>query len=71
VTASAPGTAPAVGTATEVSALRTRFVDGQPAALQRLPVEASDGPLQVLAISQFDEPEASRLACHLIANDYG
>jgi len=71
VMASAAAPAPAVGTPTEVGALRTRFVNGQPAALQRLPIEASYGPLQVLAISQFDKPEASRLACHLIANDYG
>lgn len=71
MTASAAATAPTVGAPTEVGALRTRFVNGQPAALQRLPVEASDGPLQILAISQFDEPEAARLACHLIANDYG
>jgi hypothetical protein len=58
-------------TSAGVGARRTRFVYGQTAALQRLAIESSNGSLHVLAISQFDESEAPRLACHLVANDYG
>jgi hypothetical protein len=36
-----------------------------------LAIESSDGSLHVLAIGQFDESEAPRLARHLVANDYG
>jgi hypothetical protein len=39
--------------------------------LQGLPIKACDGPLHILALSQFDKSEAPRLSCRLIANDYG
>jgi hypothetical protein len=73
-TASATTTAATEGASTPpagVGAWRTRFVYGQTAALQRLAIESSDGALHVLAISQFHESEAPRLARHLVANDYG
>jgi hypothetical protein len=57
--------------ASEVIAWRTRFIHCQSAALQRLSIEAGDGPFHVLALSQFDETEAPRLPCHFIANDHG
>jgi hypothetical protein len=53
--ARAPATSTTSGAASsapsEVGARWTRFVDGQPAALQGLPIKARDGPLQVLALS--------------------
>jgi hypothetical protein len=36
-----------------------------------LPIQAGDGALQILALRQFDEPEAPRLSGDLIANDHG
>jgi hypothetical protein len=70
--AAATASRTAIATATsEVIARRTRFVHRQPTALQRLPIQAGDCPLHVLAFSQFDEPEAPRLSRHFIANDNG
>jgi hypothetical protein len=57
--------------APEVGARRTRFVDGQSATLQGLPVKAGNGPLHILAFRQFDESEAPRLSRGLVANDHG
>jgi hypothetical protein len=36
-----------------------------------LPIQAGNGPFQVLALSQFDEAEAPRLSGGLVANDDG
>ena len=74
--ATAPATSTTSGasspaTPTEVIARWTRFVDGQSAALQGLPIKAGDGTFHVLALSQFDESEAPRLSRGLVANDDG
>jgi hypothetical protein len=72
VTATA-ATTPAArwGSPTEIIPRWPGFIHGQAPALQRLPVEARDGPFYVFAIRQFDKSEAPRLAGHLIANDDG
>src|SRR5208282_3859275 len=76
----APGTSVAAATSTtsratssppEVGARRTRFVDGQSAALQGLPIKSGNGPLHVFAFRQLDESEAPRLSRGLVANDHG
>jgi hypothetical protein len=56
---------------TKVAPRWTRLVDGQPAALQRLTVEARDGPFHIFVLIQFDKSEAPRLTRHLIAYDHG
>jgi hypothetical protein len=68
----APATSTAsAGTSPEVGARRTRFVNGQSAALQGLPIKPGNGPLHVFALRQFDESEAPRLSRSLVANDHG
>jgi len=57
--------------ASEVIARRTGFIYRQPPPLQGLAIQAGDGPLHVLAFSQFDESESPRLSGDFIANDYG
>ncbi len=43
----------------EVVALGSRFIDGQPPSLQRLPIQALDDPLSVLAVRKVDKAKAS------------
>jgi hypothetical protein len=57
--------------ASEIIARWARFVNRQTASLQGLTVQAGNGPLHVLALSQFNEAEAPRLAGYFIANDHG
>lgn len=65
--------APTAGTsspAAHIGARRTRFIDGQPAALQRLPVQPGNGALHVFAIRQLNKSKAPRLPRGSVANDH-
>src|SRR5579862_5090750 len=68
----APATGTTIAPATaEIIAGRTCFVYCQSTALERLSIQAGNCPLHVLALSQFDESEAPRLASDLVANNHG
>jgi len=57
--------------AREVRALRTRFIDGQGAALEGLSIQPRDCALNVFALAKLDKTEPSRGPSHLIANHHG
>jgi hypothetical protein len=65
-----PATTTVAG-ATEVCTLRTRFIHGQGPAIERLSIQAGDGPLKTRAIRELDKAKAARAARHPVANHYG
>jgi hypothetical protein len=55
----------------EICARGTSLIDGQRPAIESLAIQASNCPLYILTIGEFDKAEAARGPCHLVANHYG
>ena len=62
---------PTTAGAGEICALRASFIDSQRPALERLSIQAGDGPLNILAFAEFDKAESPRCPCHLVPNHHG
>ena len=56
--------------AREVRARRPSFVDCQGTALEGLPIQACDCPLNVFALGEFDKTEPAWRPCHLVADHH-
>jgi hypothetical protein len=48
--------------------LRAGLIHRESSTLQLLPIENSDGPLNVLAVREFDKPESARITGHSVSN---
>lgn len=70
VAATTATTASTAGTG-EICAWRASFIDGQGTAVERLAVQASNCPLNILTVGELHKSEATGRPCHLIANDHG
>ena len=55
----------------EISTRGTSFINGQRSALERLPIQAGNCPLHILAFAELNKAEATRCPCHLVTNHHG
>jgi hypothetical protein len=50
--------------------LGASFIDSQWPAIERLSIQASDGPVTIFAGGELDKAEAARHACNPVANHH-
>ena len=55
----------------EIRAWGASFIDCQRPAFERLPIQACDCTLNILAFAELDKAETARRPCHLVSNHHG